>query len=75
MEQTTKEGKTEAQEFVTFSLSDEMYAIPALSVQEIIEMANITKVPHLPEFFKGVINLRGSIIPVVDLKQKVRDGN
>jgi purine-binding chemotaxis protein CheW len=64
------ETLAKTQEFVTFVLNDEMYAIDALNVQEIIEMANITKVPHLPDFFKGVINLRGTIIPVVDLKQK-----
>jgi purine-binding chemotaxis protein CheW len=60
----------EGQQYVTFNLNDEEYAIDAINVQEIIEMANITKIPHLPEFFKGVINLRGTIIPVVDLKQK-----
>ncbi len=60
----------EMQEYVTFCLNEEMYAIDALNVQEIIELANITKVPHLPAFLKGVINLRGTIIPVVDLKMK-----
>ena len=60
----------ERQQFVTFYLNDEIYAIEALSVQEIIELTNITKVPHLPEFLKGVINLRGTIVPVVDLKLK-----
>ncbi len=64
------EGRTENQEFVTFSLNNEMYAISALNVQEIIELTSITKVPHLPYYFKGVINLRGNIIPVVDLKHK-----
>lgn len=60
----------EGQQYVTFDLNDEEYAVDALKVQEIIELANITKVPHLPEFFKGVINLRGTIIPVVDMKLK-----
>lgn len=58
------------QEYVTFHLNEEIYAFEALRVQEIIELANITKVPHLPGHMKGVINLRGTIIPVVDLKQK-----
>lgn len=78
MEQILATKDAGGQEYVTFSLNDEMYAIPALNVREIIEMANITKVPHLPVFFKGVINLRGTIIPVVELKQKldiVYDGN
>ncbi len=60
----------EQQQYVTCYLNSELYAIEAISVQEIIELANITKVPHLPDFFKGVINLRGTIIPVVDLKLK-----
>lgn len=58
------------QEYVTFTLNDEMYAFDALRVQEIIELTSVTKVPHLPDYLKGVINLRGTIIPVVDLKQK-----
>ena len=57
-------------EFVTFSLNSEIYAFDALQVQEIIELSTITKVPHLPGHLKGVINLRGTIIPVIDLKQK-----
>ncbi|MEW6115424.1 MAG: chemotaxis protein CheW [Nitrospirota bacterium] len=57
-------------QYVTFCLNEELYAIEALVVQEIIELGAITKVPHLPDFFKGVINLRGTIIPVVDLKMK-----
>lgn len=58
------------QEYVTFTLNEEMYAFDALRVQEIIELTTVTKVPHLPGYLKGVINLRGTIIPVVDLKQK-----
>lgn len=60
----------EGQQYVTFTLNREEYAIDAICVQEIIELANITKVPHLPEYLKGVINLRGTIIPVVDMKLK-----
>lgn len=58
------------QEYVTFTLNDELYAFNALHVQEIIELTTVTKVPHLPGYLKGVINLRGTIIPVVDLKEK-----
>lgn len=61
---------TEGQQYVTFHLNEEFYAVNALNVQEIVELVNITKVPHLPPYFKGVINLRGTIIPVVDLKLK-----
>lgn len=66
----TEEGIENGQQYVTFYLNDEIYAVDAMSVQEIMELSNITKVPHLPDFFKGVINLRGTIIPVVDLKLK-----
>lgn len=60
----------EKQEYVSFYLNNELYAFEALKVREIVELMNVTKVPHLPEFIKGVINLRGNIIPVVDLKLK-----
>lgn len=74
MTQTLAERETGirsgGQEYVTFGLNDEEYAFDALNVREIIEFGNVTKVPHLPDFFKGVVNLRGTIIPVVDLKQK-----
>ena len=60
----------EKQQYITFYLNNEEYAVDALNVQGIIELSNITKVPHLPEFIKGVLNLRGTIIPVLDLKLK-----
>lgn len=71
------ESRSMGQEYVTFSLNDEEYAFDAVNVREIIEFGSVTKVPHLPDFFKGVINLRGTIIPVVDLKQKfgMQSGN
>ena len=56
--------------FLTFKLGDESYAIPIMKIKEIIGMMPITKVPKLPEFIKGVINLRGKIIPVIDLRIK-----
>lgn len=67
-----KSGETgdAGREYVTFSLNAELYAFDALQVQEIIELTTVTKVPHLPGHLKGVINLRGTIIPVIDLKQK-----
>jgi purine-binding chemotaxis protein CheW len=56
--------------FLTFRLGEECYAIPILKIKEIIGMMAITKIPKLPKFIKGVINLRGKIIPVVDLRIK-----
>ena len=51
-------------------LGDEYYGIPVLTVREIIRMVDITAVPRMPEFIRGVINLRGKIIPVLDLRLK-----
>ncbi len=58
-----REGK-----YLTFSLAGEEYGIGILKVKEIIGMMNITPVPKTPDFVKGVINLRGKVIPVVDLR-------
>ena len=56
--------------YLTFSLEKEEYGIGILKVKEIIGMMPITSVPRTPEFVKGVINLRGKVIPVVDLRLK-----
>ncbi|MBN2255134.1 MAG: purine-binding chemotaxis protein CheW [Deltaproteobacteria bacterium] len=60
-----REGK-----YLTFSLDDEEYGISILKVKEIIGMMSITSVPQTPGFVKGVINLRGKVIPVIDLRLK-----
>jgi purine-binding chemotaxis protein CheW len=64
---TIKTGK-----YLTFSLAREEYGISILKVKEIIGMMSITSVPRTPEFVKGVINLRGKVIPVVDLRLKFK---
>ncbi len=56
--------------YLTFALAEEMYGLPILAVQEIIQLVPITAVPRTPEFVRGVINLRGKVIPVVDLRRK-----
>ena len=58
-----KEGK-----YLTFTLAEEEYGIGILKIKEIIGMLPITSVPQTPEFVKGVINLRGKVIPVMDLR-------
>jgi purine-binding chemotaxis protein CheW len=58
------------QKLLTFSLGGEGYGVSILKVKEIIGMLEITPVPRTPEFIKGVINLRGKIIPVMDLRLK-----
>jgi len=54
--------------YLTFALGDESYGISVLKVREIIQIQPITKVPRTPEYMKGVINLRGKVIPVADLR-------
>ena len=58
-----REGK-----YLTFTLADEEYGIGILKIKEIIGMIPVTSVPRTPEFVKGVINLRGKVIPVIDLR-------
>lgn len=57
-----------AGKYLTFLLGDESYGIGILKVQEIIGMQTITRIPRTPEYVKGVINLRGKVIPVIDLR-------
>ena len=57
----------EEQQYLTFLLSGEMFAIAILNIKEIIEYGSLTEVPMMPGFIRGVINLRGSVVPVVDL--------
>lgn len=55
---------------VTFNLLGEEFGMPILDVREIIRMVDITPVPHAPAFVEGVINLRGQILPVIDLRKR-----
>ena len=59
-----------AGKYLTFALGDESYAISVLKIREIIRLTAITAMPQMPHYVKGVINLRGKIIPVVDLRAK-----
>ena len=63
-----------AQEFLTFTLGGEEYAIDILKVQEIRGYDAVTSIAHAPAFIKGVINLRGTIVPIVDLRVKFNVG-
>ncbi len=58
------------QQFLTFVLNDEVYGIGILQIREIIEYANLTVVPLMPDFISGVINLRGNVVPVVNLARR-----
>ena len=57
-------------QYLTFRLGEERYAIDVSKVKEVLELVSITRVPKTPEFMKGVINLRGSVVPVIDLRLK-----
>ena len=59
-----------AGKYLACNLATESYAIPVIQVREIIRLVNITPIPQMPQYIKGVINLRGKIIPVVDLKER-----
>ncbi|HUK67000.1 MAG TPA: chemotaxis protein CheW [Anaeromyxobacteraceae bacterium] len=68
---TVSEGEGSlAGKYMTFKLSDEVYGLEILKVREIIRVMEITRVPRTPDFMRGVINLRGKVIPVVDLRTK-----
>jgi len=60
----------EEDQFLTFVLGSEMFAIDILGIKEIIEYGNLTTVPMMPDFIRGVINLRGAVVPVVDLSAR-----
>lgn len=57
-------------QYLTFTLADEVFAVDVARVREILEMPAITKVPQVPDFMRGVINLRGCVVPVIDLHMK-----
>jgi purine-binding chemotaxis protein CheW len=58
-------------QFVTFTLTNELFGVDILDVQEINRMVNITRVPNLPSYVEGIINLRGRVIPVIDLRKRL----
>ena len=67
----TKSDQKELLQLVSFKIGEEEFGVDILSVQEINRMSQITKVPNTPDFIEGVINLRGRIIPVLDLRVKL----
>ncbi len=63
-------GITETSRYLTFKLEDEVFALDVSQVREVLDLSPITKVPKSPDFLRGVINVRGSVVPVVDLRLK-----
>ncbi len=71
-EETNPITERDVQQYLTFMICNEEYAVSLLKVKEIIEYDTITEVPKTPEWVRGVINLRGSVVPVIDLAVKFR---
>jgi purine-binding chemotaxis protein CheW len=74
-ERTSGSASTAAGKYLTFAIQRESYGIDVLKVREIIRLTDITAVPQMPEYVKGVINLRGKIIPVMDLRLRFGFGD
>ena len=68
-------NQVDAEEFLTFTLGEEEYAIDILKVQEIRGYDSVTGIANTPDYIKGVINMRGVIVPVVDMRLKFHLGN
>ena len=67
-----KESKiTETALYLTFKLEEEVFALDVSQVREVLDLSPITKVPRAADFMRGVINVRGSVVPVVDLRRKL----
>jgi len=61
---------TEATQYLTFRLAEELFALDIAKVREVLDFTPLTKIPQTPGYMRGVINLRGSVVPVVDLRLK-----
>ena len=71
----TRSDSKQSQEFLTFTLGSEEYGVDILKVQEIRGYDTVTRIPDTPDFVKGVINLRGTIVPVIDMRLKFKLAN
>jgi purine-binding chemotaxis protein CheW len=68
------EAPSDAVQYLTFSLGKEMYAVDILVIKEILQFGDITEVPLMPAYLRGVINLRGAVVPVIDLAHRLGKG-
>ena len=64
-------AEEDERQFVSFKVADEEFAVDIMQVQEIIRLERVTKVPHAPDYVEGVVNLRGKVLPVIDLRKRV----
>ena len=63
-------NRREIHQYLTFCLDEEEYAISVANIKEVLGVPKITRVPKMPQFMRGIINLRGSVVPVLDLRKK-----
>ncbi|MEI8371703.1 MAG: chemotaxis protein CheW [Planctomycetota bacterium] len=70
-EAAATETEDDERQLVSFKVADEEFAIDIMQVQEIVRLAKVTKVPHAPSFVEGVVNLRGNVLPVIDMRKRV----
>ncbi len=61
---------TEATQYLSFNLEDEVFALDISKVREVLDFTSVTKVPKTPDYMRGIINLRGSVVPVIDMRLK-----
>ena len=61
---------TETTQFLTFSLAEDVFAIDVVMAREVLDLCDVTRVPQTPDYMLGVINLRGSVVPVIDMRLK-----
>jgi purine-binding chemotaxis protein CheW len=70
MDETPVEAVQRIGQYLSFRLDEELFAIDVACVREVIDRTEMTRIPRMPEFMRGVINLRGNVVPVVDLRMK-----
>jgi len=68
--ETSTAAITDTRTYLTFSLAEEVFAVEVANVKEVLDLETVTKVPRTPHFMRGVINLRGRVVPVVDMRIK-----
>ena len=61
---------TDTTQFLTFGLGDDVFALDVIKAKEVLDFAEVTQVPQTPDYMLGVINLRGSVVPVIDMRRK-----
>lgn len=66
----TVAATNETTQFLTFTLADDVFAIDVTMAKEVLDLCDVTRVPQTPEYMLGVINLRGSVVPVIDMRLK-----